>query len=114
MGSVSASNLEPMAVEAAGAGGDPLATIIARLDGFENRLAALELRQRRPPPLTVVQNHRLDPDERQVFLELQRLFNKLDRELKQHVKTAAGRISHYACQFRMIRQRLAAVERKGA
>ena len=86
----------------------------ARLAAFENRLARLELRQRRPVPLTVIQNHRLDPDERQVFLELQRLFNKLDRELKQHVTACDGRIAHYASQFRMIRQRLAAVERKGA
>ena len=42
-------------------GENPLATtILARLDAFEAKLAALELRQRRPTPLTVVQNHRLD------------------------------------------------------
>jgi hypothetical protein len=105
-------NLEAMAVENAGT--DPLTAVLARLDTFENRLAALELRQRRPTPLTVVQNHRLDPDERQVFLELQRLFNTLAREVKQNERNAAGRTSHYAGQFRMIRERLAAVERKGA
>jgi hypothetical protein len=105
-------NLEAMAVENAGV--DPLTEILGRLDTLENRLAALELRQRRPVPLTVIHNHRLDPDERQVFNELQRLFNKLDRDLKQHVTASDGRIAHYASQFRMIRQRLAAVERKGA
>jgi hypothetical protein len=107
--------LEAIAVENAGTGGDPLAAILARLDAFSNRLDRLELRQRRPVPLTVIQNHRLDPDERQVFLELQTLFNKLDRGLKQHATTIESRLSHYTSQFHMIRQRLAAVEkRKGA
>jgi hypothetical protein len=104
--------LEALAVEAAGE--DPLAAITARLDTLENRLAALELRQRRPVPLTLIQNHQLDPDERQVFNELQRLLNKLDRDLKQHVTASDGRIAHYASQFRKIRERLAAVERQGA
>ena len=51
--------LEAIAVENA-AGADPLAEILARLDAFENRLATLETRQRRPPPfpITVIENHR--------------------------------------------------------
>jgi hypothetical protein len=106
------SALEKTLVEAAGA--DPLSAILVRLDAFDARLATLETRQRRPVPLTLVQNHRLDPDERQVFLELQGLFNKLDRELKQHMSASDGRIAHYASQFRKIRERLAAVERRGA
>ena len=49
-------NLEALAVENAGA--DPLTEILARLDAFENRLARLETRQRRPPPfpITVIEN----------------------------------------------------------
>lgn len=104
--------LEKSLVEAAGA--DPPAEILSRLDAFENRLDRLELRQRRPVPLAVIQNHRLDPAEREVFLEIQGLFHKLDRDLKQHVTTLDGRLSHYASQFRKIRERLTAVERKGA
>ncbi|HZZ22324.1 MAG TPA: hypothetical protein VFE60_07005 [Roseiarcus sp.] len=65
-------------------------------------------------PLTVIQNHRLDPDQQQMFNELQRLFNRLDRDLAQRVTTFNGRLDQYATQFRKIRERLAAVERKGA
>ena len=51
-------NLEAMAVEAAGVGGDPLETILARLNAFDNRLARLERHLRRPPPfpVTLIEN----------------------------------------------------------
>ena len=50
--------LEAIAVENAGDGGDPLATILARLDAFDNRLTRLERHLRRPPPfpITVIEN----------------------------------------------------------
>ena len=50
--------LEAIAVENAGAGGDPLAAILARLDAFENRLTKLERHLRRPPafPVTLIEN----------------------------------------------------------
>jgi hypothetical protein len=125
--------LEQTLVEAAGA--DPLAEILARLDRFENRLAALELRQRRPVPLTVIENHRLDPDQQQMFNELQRLFNDLarregvlaqelseerrgrrrgDRDLNQQVTAFNARLDRCAAEFVKMRARVAATETRTA
>jgi primosomal protein N'' len=115
--------LEQTLVEAAGA--DPLAEILARLDAFENRLAKLELRQRRPPPfpITVVEN---------VDSQTQRRLNELsgelageryqrtgdDRDLRQAHRDAVAafnqRLDRCADQFCRMRERLAAVEARTA
>ncbi|HZZ25520.1 MAG TPA: hypothetical protein VFE60_24525 [Roseiarcus sp.] len=118
--------LEALAVEAAGA--DPLATIIARLDAFGNRLAALELRQRRPPPfpITVIEN---------IDYKAQRRFDDLstglateryerarrDQDLHNSQQGFNGamaafnsRLNQCAAQFCRIRERLTAVEARTA
>lgn len=100
-------NLEQMAVEAAAA--DPF---LARLDALENRLARLELRQRRPVPLTVHQTGRLDANDRALFNELQRIVNRLDRDLNQRMAALDQRFSRVAT--RAYRERKAAEAKQGA
>jgi hypothetical protein len=118
--------LESLAVENAGA--DPLAEILARLDTFENRLARLELRQRRPPPfpITVVEN---------IDYTAQRRFDDLstglaterherarrDQDLHNSQQGFNGsmaafntRLNQCAAQFCRMRERVAAIEARVA
>ena len=116
-------NLEALAVENAGAGGDPLTAILARLDAFENRLARLERHLRRPPPfpITVVENvdyqtqQRMDELSRRLAAEQhQRALTDSDLHKAQQGAMAAfnQRLDRCADQFCRMRERVAAVEAK--
>jgi hypothetical protein len=111
-------NLEAMAVE--GAGSDPLAAILARLDAFENRLARLELRQRRPPPfpITVIEN--IPPHDLSRELATERYERaRRDQDLHNAQQGFNGsmaafnqRLNQCAAQFCRMRERVAAIEAK--
>ena len=119
-------NLEAMAVENAGVGGDPLTEILSRLDAFENRLARLETRQRRAPPfpITVIEN--IDSNAHQRMDDLSRRLateryerERRDQDLHNRQQGFNGsmaafntRLNQCAAQFCRMRARVAAVEAK--
>ena len=115
--------LEAMAVENAGAGGDPLAEILARLDAFENRLTRLERHLRRPPPfpISVIENRIVGPD---LFGRMDDLSRSIATErhertgkITAHAEALAAfnqRLDRCAAQFCRIRERVAAVEARTA
>jgi primosomal protein N'' len=117
--------LEACLVEAAGA--DPLTEILARIDAFENRLARLETRQRRPPPfpITVIENIPVRADELSRELTTERYerargdrdlhhaqqgFNGSMASFRQDMTAFNQRLDRCADQFCRMRERLAAVE----
>lgn len=118
-------SLEKSLVEAAGE--DPLATILSRLDAFDNRLTRLERHLRRPPPfpITVIENVD-DTVQRKVDKVSYDLSTGLatERHLREHrdndlhsVHQAAmaafnQRLDRCADQFCRMRERLTAVEAK--
>ena len=120
--------LEALAVENAGDGGDPLAAILARLDAFENRLAKLELRQRRPPPFPISVIEHIDSNAHQRMDDLSRRlateqYERTRRDQDLHnaqqgfngaMAAFMGRLDQAAAQFCRIRERLVAVEARTA
>jgi primosomal protein N'' len=119
-------SLENTLVEAAGE--DPLTTILARLDAFDNRLAKLELRQRRPPPfpITVVEGEdsrtRRQLNDLTTELATERYERaRRDQDLHNQQQGWNGamaafndRLNQCAAQFCRIRERLVAVEARTA
>jgi hypothetical protein len=120
--------LEAMAVENAGDGGDPLTMILARLDAFENRLAKLELRQRRAPPFPISVVENVDSGTRRELYDLSiRLPNeryereRRDSDLHNAQQGWNGamaafntRLNQAAAQFCRIRERVATIEARTA
>ena len=112
--------LEKSLVEAAGA--DPLATIIARLDAFDNRLARLERHLRRPPPFPITVVEAVDD---QTVCKVNEVSNSLDTEryvrergdsdlrkgLDEAMVAFNQRLTQCADQFCRMRARLTAVEK---
>jgi hypothetical protein len=120
--------LEAIAVENAGDGGDPLATILVRLDAFESRLGRLELRQRRPPPFPISVVEHVDSNVHQRMDDLSRRLTtersereRRDSDLHYQQQGFNGamaafnsRLNQCAAQFCRMRARVAAVEARTA
>jgi hypothetical protein len=121
--------LEAIAVENAGDGGDPLTTILARLDAFDNRLSRLERHLRRPPPFPVTLIENVDDTvQRKVDkvsydlstgLATERYIRERgDRDLHSVHEAAMAaftkRLDRCADQFCRMRERLTAVEARTA
>jgi uncharacterized protein YceH (UPF0502 family) len=127
--------LEALAVENAGDGGEPLATILARLDAFDSRLAKLELRQRRPPPFSITV---VEGDDSRTWRRVNEVSSELavergerarrDQDLhnahqgfnggmaafRQDMAAFNARLNQCAAQFCRIRERVAVVEARTA
>ena len=121
-------NLEAIAVENAGDGGDPLAEILARLTAFDNRLTRLERHLRRPPPFPV---HLIENDDSRTRRELYDLSIRLATERSERERRDSDlhnqqqgfngamaafntRLDQAAAQFCRIRERVATIETRTA
>jgi hypothetical protein len=120
--------LEAIAVENAGAGGDPLAAILARLDAFETRLTTLETRQRRPPPFPISVIENIDSKAQRQFDDLSsglatERYERARRDQDLHNAQQGfdgsmfafnSRLNQCAAQFCRLRERVAAIETRTA